>query len=334
MYQYNTDFYDWIDSETYKDAEIIVPHIMDWIKPKSIVDFGCGEGFWLSVAKKIDNSITVLGLDGEYVQKKRLKIPADNFQAADLAERVSLSFKYDLAISTEVAEHITEKCSDNFIDNITSASDRILFSAAIPGQEGVNHVNEQWQSYWIEKFKQKGYFVDLSIRDFFWNETELARWRKQNILYFSKYKNEFLVPEKKIYDVVHPDSFIEMNERLQEANEQLIYLINNMDIYAKLDKTIQKMINDDVNIVIYPFGKNGKLFKYILNCKWGIKEFAIIDNYACKNNSDIFPAEKLKRINEKFIVVDTCSNPQIHNEILEEMYRIVQSEKVYSIFPL
>ncbi len=332
MYRYNTDFYDWIDSETYKDAEIIISYIIEWIKPKSIVDFGCGEGLWLSVAKKIDDDISILGLDGEYVHKNRLKIPANNFQALDLSKRVSLNKKYDLAISTEVAEHIMEKYSDNFIDNITSVSDRILFSAAIPGQDGINHVNEQWQSYWIKRFEDKGYFANLSIRDFFWNEKEVTSWRKQNIIYFSKFKDDLIVPKRRVFDVVHPDSFINLNRRFREANEQLVYMIDNPDICKKLDDTIQRMINDYENIVICPFGKNGRLFKNILNIKYGIQEVAIIDNYVCNVNCDIFSVEILKNIKEKFIVADTCSNPQVHNEILEELCSVAKKENIYSIF--
>ena len=57
-----------------------------------------------------------------------------------------------------MAEHIEEKSSDTFIDNLATAADIILFSAAVRGQGGDFHVNEQPLSYWKEKFMKRGYF--------------------------------------------------------------------------------------------------------------------------------------------------------------------------------
>ena len=63
----------------------------------------------------------------------------------------------DLAVSLEVAEHPSEKRAPSFIDDLCTASSCVLFGAAIPGQEGVGHLNEKWPSYWTKLFEKRGY---------------------------------------------------------------------------------------------------------------------------------------------------------------------------------
>ena len=72
-----------------------------------------------------------------------------------------ISDKYDLAISLEVAEHLSPSRSCGFIDDLTNLSDVVLFSAAIPMQGGTNHINEQPISYWANLFLERG-FVPIS----------------------------------------------------------------------------------------------------------------------------------------------------------------------------
>ena len=161
--------------------------------------------------------IEILGIDGDYVHRDRLKIPAKNFLAADLRAPIFLEKRFDLAISTEVAEHLEEEQEEVYLENITKTSDQILFTAAVPGQMGVNHINEQWQSYWIKKFRERGYYCDYSIRDYFWNDKRINSWRRQNILYFSK-KETKLAEGKPLMDVIHPEE----RERVQKELKKIL----------------------------------------------------------------------------------------------------------------
>ena len=47
----------------------------------------------------------LLGLDGDYVNRKMLLIPEANFRPTDLRRRITADRRFDLAISMEVAEH-------------------------------------------------------------------------------------------------------------------------------------------------------------------------------------------------------------------------------------
>jgi hypothetical protein len=100
----------------------------------------------------------------------------------------SVSFpKKDLAICLEVAEHIPEEMSDRLIKMLTSLAPVVYFSAAIPGQGGANHMNEQWPDYWLAKFADRGFICFDVIRPTIWSKPAVEPWYKQNsFLYISK----------------------------------------------------------------------------------------------------------------------------------------------------
>lgn len=105
-----------------------------------------------------------------------------------------------------------------------------------------------------------------------------------------------------------------------------------MGICKQLDDTILQVTQKYKNIIIYPYGKNGKLCKKILNSKYGIQEWAIMDNYGYLNDEGILPVSALRNKEDDFVVIDTCSNPQKHKEILEELHRFVKNEKIFTVF--
>jgi SAM-dependent methyltransferase len=211
---YKDNFYKSRDLNTKESASQILQLLFNYFKPKSMVDFGCGVGTWIKTGQELGVQ-EILGLEGNWLDKKHLVIPENSFQHKDLTASFNLDKEYDLAISLEVAEHIDEKHSTNFINNLTSASKIILFSAAIPGQRGAGHVNEQWPEYWIEKFKSKGYIALDLIRPYIWDNKDIRSWYKQNSLVFID-KNKldelpellrFIDEKKKFWSIVHPDTF-------------------------------------------------------------------------------------------------------------------------------
>jgi len=61
-------------------------------------------------------------------------------------------------VCTEVAEHVKPEFADSLVQQLTSLANQVVFSAAVPGQGGgVDHVNEQPNSYWITRFAESGY---------------------------------------------------------------------------------------------------------------------------------------------------------------------------------
>ena len=182
----------------------VIPVITSLLKPKSIVDFGCGLGSWLRVFK--DSGIDkILGLDGDWVDRTKIETSViDNFKEVDLEKEIKLKEKFDLAISLEVAEHLHKESADIFIENLTNASDIIVFSAAVPMQGGQNHINEQPLTYWVNLFDKYNYkFYDI-IRGRIWNMDNVFWWYKQNMVVFSK--NELNINPVYPVDILHPES--------------------------------------------------------------------------------------------------------------------------------
>lgn len=244
---YQDNFYKSRNSDTESSAFEILSFLFSYFKPFSMVDFGCGVGTWLNTAKKLGVN-EILGIEGVWLNTKHLVIPKDAFLNHNLTSKITLSKKFDLAVSLEVAEHIEEQYSNIFVENLTDASDIILFSAAIPGQRGSGHVNEQWPEYWIEKFKNNGYLpIDL-IRPKIWLNEEIKTWYKQNTVLFVKEKRFNELPELQlIYDplktnwsIVHPNTFLRQIEVSHPRYSSLTNILKS--IPEVLIKTIRNQV--------------------------------------------------------------------------------------------
>ena len=163
MQGYDSEFYRGRDEQTRFAAETILTLVQSAVPPlSSAIDLGCGVGTWLGVLRERGVQ-DIRGIDGDWVRPDALVIPSACFTSHRLdASDLPADRRYDLAISLEVAEHLPPERADPFVTRLTELGDFILFSAAIPGQGGVNHVNEQWPEYWIDRFRQRGY-VSLDI---------------------------------------------------------------------------------------------------------------------------------------------------------------------------
>ena len=232
---YNEKFYNNQSDSSYKSAKIILPILFNHYKPNSIIDVGCGIGSWLKAAKELGINKFV-GIDGNEIEEDFLLVSRKYIKIDNLETHKNINNeKYDLAISVEVAEHLHNNCSVHFVETLTSYSDVVLFSAAIPYQEGEHHINCNPPQFWVDIFKKYGY----DCYDF--RNDLMNMWEKvnpcysQNILLFAKekYRNTFMkfnLTEKPIF-YYHP------------------YIVNDI---------INSLINN----------KNYELEKLKLNCNW------------------------------------------------------------------
>ncbi|WP_169717868.1 hypothetical protein SPSIL_050780 [Sporomusa silvacetica DSM 10669] len=212
---YNQSFYNNQMDGSLRSANAMVPLFIEYVKPKTVVDVGCGVGTWLSVFK--NQGVDILGFDGEYVDKNLLCIEEDSFIAVDLEKTIEYGKVFDLAISLEVAEHLTESRAPSFVQDLTRLSPVVVFSAAVPRQGGVNHVNEKWQSYWINLFMKCSYLPIDCMRPKIWTCKDIEWWYRQNTLIFCKKEKIADYPkllqayrdiqEYQLYDLIHPELF-------------------------------------------------------------------------------------------------------------------------------
>lgn len=214
-YNYNSD------THNSTDPEIIVPIIISLFNPTSVVDIGCGTGNFLAEFKKLGVN-TVLGVDAD-TQSSNLRmknLSSEEYLLQDLNQYFLLQKNFDLALCLEVGEHLNEKSADALVNTLIRCSDVIIFSAAIPLQGGQYHINEQWQSYWKNKFEKYHFLAVDSIRPLIWNNSNLKYWYKQNLIVYisstSSFKKVAESTSTNYIDIVHPENY----------NSQVRYLQN------------------------------------------------------------------------------------------------------------
>lgn len=118
-------------------------------RPNTVVDLGCGDGWWLKCFHDMGAQVHGVELD----IRAREHVPAQvNVHIHDLRFPVYLGDKADLVICSEVVEHLPRECENTILKTITDhVGGLLLFSAAGPGQQGTGHINLREQSYWINR---------------------------------------------------------------------------------------------------------------------------------------------------------------------------------------
>jgi SAM-dependent methyltransferase len=171
--------------------------------PRSLVDVGCGTGTWMKAA--LDAGIQdVFGVDGIAVPADTFLVPRSLFVQQDLTQPWDLGRRFDVALCLEVAEHLDESYAGTLLDVLTAHADKIVFSAACPGQRGQHHVNCRWPDWWQRRFNDRGYVCDDSVRWRIWGNHSIEPWYRQN-LFVASHSPSSAGSEPRLPAVVHPD---------------------------------------------------------------------------------------------------------------------------------
>ncbi|MEW6736710.1 MAG: methyltransferase domain-containing protein [Acidobacteriota bacterium] len=180
---YNDAFFDSVSDGALRSARVVVPILLELIQPASVIDIGCGRGAWLRAFQ--ENGVqTIKGFDGDYVDRSKLLIDPSCFNAVNLDHCFQIESKYELAVCLEVAEHLPTQVGKKLVSTLTTAAPVVLFSAAIPGQTGPGHINEQWPWYWRTLFATHGFHRLDPIRPRVWQDTRVEWWYRQNVFLF------------------------------------------------------------------------------------------------------------------------------------------------------
>jgi len=229
------------DDHNTTSAIEVVPYILQIlpVKPISVLDVGCGRGQWLKVFKenRIDR---VLGIDGNHVPAEiKMVDPNSEFKVFDLKNIKNLVLKkqFDLALCLEVAEHLPKEIAEDFVDFLTQSSDIIIFAAAVIGQTGENHINEQNPDYWRNLFRLKGFIMLDAFREYFWNNTKVNWWYRQNLFLVVKEENRKQFPFKEYENFyIHPELFAYKENILNNRQQK------NFGFIPKLKRGIKKIL--------------------------------------------------------------------------------------------
>lgn len=176
---YTPRYYSAFGGGSRSSALVLVPMLMEWFGPRSVIDLGCGIGEWLATFARAGVA-EIRGVDGDYVDRAQLAIPEEAFQTHDFAAPYRPGRRYDLAMSLEVAEHLEEAQGEALVGSLVASADVVVFSAAPPHQAGVRHINRQWPPYWSRLFKRHGYAAIDVLRPRIWTDTRVDWWYRQN----------------------------------------------------------------------------------------------------------------------------------------------------------
>jgi len=186
-HKYTKAYYKRIEGGAQKSAEEVYKLLPFTFK--TIIDIGCGVGEW---AYK-----EYIGVDFNTPD------PPKGYINCDL-ETETITGTYDLCLCLEVAEHISEERSYALVEMLCNLSARVLFSAAIPDQGGTGHINEQWQSWWAEKFEANGFYPHkVDLRKALFNNDNVEVWYRNNLILYTRKKYEIDYE----LDFVHPKMF-------------------------------------------------------------------------------------------------------------------------------
>jgi SAM-dependent methyltransferase len=169
-------------------ADAIVASIMTAFHPKTVIDVGCGSGEIIGRFGEI--GVKAIGLDYAEAALSICRKRGLDVLKVDLEAEALPNLSADVVVSTEVAEHLPERCADKYVDFLCSVGTLgIVITAATPGQGGTDHVNEQPYTYWIDKFGARGAHFENGLTEKFrseWFASGVELSRAKNVLVFSK----------------------------------------------------------------------------------------------------------------------------------------------------
>jgi SAM-dependent methyltransferase len=188
---YSREFFAECAAAAASSARQIVPLVLSLVQAQSVIDVGCGTGAW--AAEFLASGVSdVWGVDGDYVNCSQLQISIDRFMVRDLLDPIRISRTFDIAVCLEVAEHLPKSRAASFVSDLTLLSPCVLFSAAVPGQGGTRHLNEQYLPYWVDLFKRNGYEGIDPIRSQILGIDSVQWYYQQNIVIFVASRHRLL----------------------------------------------------------------------------------------------------------------------------------------------
>ena len=195
-----------------QSARVVLQSLFEVHRPRSVFDLGCGQGAWLAAAEELGSG-RLVGIDGPWVDPAALLSRNIQYSRVNLESDFAVPGKFDLCISVEVAEHLSPARADATVKTLCELADVVLFSAAIPRQGGIDHLNERWQSFGAARFASSGFVCHDYFRPRIWTDTRVESWYRQNLLLYVRHShplNEALLLKARVdgpLDIVHPNIF-------------------------------------------------------------------------------------------------------------------------------
>jgi len=204
---YSSKYFDGQADGSARSAATVVPLVLSIFPAKSVVDVGCGVGTWAAefLARGVQD---VWAVDGDYVDRTRLRIPQECFHARDLKSPLQIGRSFELAVCLEVGEHLPESRASGLVADLTCLAPCVLFSAAVPHGGGTGHINEQYLPYWVKLFEAHGFQGMDAIRPWILGNDSVEWFYQQNIVMFAAPQHPLLAKGfPKPQTIIHEELF-------------------------------------------------------------------------------------------------------------------------------
>lgn len=128
----------------------------------SVLETGSGGGWFTK--EFVDRGIDIVAIEGTRVGLAKTiqrGVPEQRLIRHDLRRPLQLGRRFDVAVCTEVAEHLECPFAGQLVQTLVDHADVIWFSFEAPGtnEAHYHHSNEQPPKFWINLFKFHDYEV-------------------------------------------------------------------------------------------------------------------------------------------------------------------------------
>ena len=164
------------------------------LKPKRILDVGCGLGYWMYAFREVWHGVPeIFGCDiSSYaIKEANFNLKANICSVGSIKKIPHCKDFADLVICFDVLEHILEKDIDKAIKELRRVSSKqVLCSICFKGDENVDkdetHVNIKSREWWTDKFLEQDLKEEPLPLGYVNDKGELCRLEKSKELILLK----------------------------------------------------------------------------------------------------------------------------------------------------
>lgn len=184
---YGPSYFEMVDETSAQKVDIMATSILRDLRPRSVVDVGCGTGNLIDALRRRD--VRVRGLEYAVAALDLCRargLPVDRFDIEN-DQLWSDIGSFDVVVSMEVGQQLDPLASDRYVGMLTSLGRVVVFSSAVPGQKDRAPRNEQPHDFWQERFGDLGYVLDDAVTASWrreWQSEGTAPWFANNVMVF------------------------------------------------------------------------------------------------------------------------------------------------------
>ncbi|HLE14780.1 MAG TPA: class I SAM-dependent methyltransferase, partial [Anaerolineales bacterium] len=206
------------DSTWLRAFAAIADRIVSDLNPRTVLDAGCAMGFLVEGLRQ--RGVEAYGVDiSEYAIQNVHPEIRPYCRVGSVAEPFPQS--YDLIVSIEVLEHMSQAEAEQAIRNFCQYTDRILFSSTPFDYREATHFNVQPPEYWAEQFARHSFLRDVDFDASFVTPWAALYTRSNEPIHriVRNYERRFWLTGKENVDL--RSLTLEMRDQLAESEQKI-----------------------------------------------------------------------------------------------------------------